>query len=123
MLRVTKSRFYTVPVLMRALDIMEFLCKSETPLKTNQISHSASIPQTTTYRILRTLHRRGYVVQDTEGRFSIATQSGSTTWAHVHPDPSVNQHHTTDLSGDQVIDVLQCVLHSLIKRKKLPLAQ
>lgn len=116
MLRVTKSRFYTVPVLMRALDIMELLRKSEMPLKTNEISHSASIPQSTTYRILRTLHHRGYVVQDPEGRFSIAKQSKFTTLANVYPDQISDPHYKTDLSGDQVIEIVNYVLHSLIKR-------
>jgi len=38
MLRVTKSRFYVVPVLMRTLDILELLCESDIPLKSNEVS-------------------------------------------------------------------------------------
>ena len=36
MLRVTKSRFYVVPVLMRTLDILELLCESNIPLKSTE---------------------------------------------------------------------------------------
>src|SRR5580700_6372372 len=71
MLKLSRNRFYSVPVVMRTLDILEYLYKCESPLKTNEISDSLRVPRTTTYRILRTLVHRGYVFQDLDGRFSL----------------------------------------------------
>lgn len=71
MLRGTKKRFSGVPVLMRTLDIIEFLRESDSPLRMREISNATGISPSTTYRVLWTLVRRGYVVRDIEGRFSL----------------------------------------------------
>jgi hypothetical protein len=55
---------------MRTLDVLEYLYRCESPVKTNEISDSLQVPRSTTYRILRTLVHRGYVLQDLDGRFS-----------------------------------------------------
>ena len=68
---VTNRQSNLVPVLMRTLDILEFLCGSDIPLKSNEISNATGVPLTTTYRIMQTLLRRGCVAQDMGGRFSI----------------------------------------------------
>jgi IclR helix-turn-helix domain len=116
MLRLTKTRFYFVPIIVRMLDILELLSRSDIPLKTNEISSATKVPQTTAYRILRTLAFRGYVSQDVEGRFSVLNQperdiifSGN---GHVAPvrEPKARK---SELSGDQVIDVMYDVLQSL----------
>jgi hypothetical protein len=107
MLKVTKSRFYVVPILMRTLDILELLSRSGGSLKTNEISRITGISQTTTYRILRTLIHRGYVAQDLEGRFSLLNRPGMN--ATTEPARS----HKTDLTGEQVIEILHSVLQTM----------
>jgi len=76
MLKVTKTRFYLVPVLMRALDIVELLARSDTPLKMGEISLAVDVSPTTTYRILQTLVHRGYLAQDLEGKFTVVNRLG-----------------------------------------------
>jgi len=76
MQKITESRLYEIPVLMRTLDILEFLCGSDTPLRTNEISDATGVPRTTTYRILQTLSRRGYIAKDVKGRFSVLSMPG-----------------------------------------------
>jgi DNA-binding IclR family transcriptional regulator len=70
MKKVTKRQPYSVPVLMRALDILEFLRGSDIPHKPDEISNATGVSRTTTYRILHTFVRRGYVAQDPGGKFS-----------------------------------------------------
>jgi len=116
MLRVTKSRFYVVPVLMRTLDILELLCESDIPLKSNEVSIATGVPQTTTYRILRTLVHRGYVAQDLEGRFSILslpTKSGISLQTSDSAGVYDLKLPQEDLSGDQVIEILHRVIQAL----------
>lgn len=116
MLRVTKNRFYAVPVLMRTLDILEFLGKSDCPLRMKEISHGTGVSQTTTYRILRTLIHRGYVVQDIEGSFSLLNRSEMNLVSVQRTNSRGSEPmplHRTDLSGDQVIEILYGVLQTL----------
>lgn len=69
MQKVTKKQSYVVPVLMRALDILELLHGSDIAIKPDEISNATGVSRTTTYRILRTFVRRGYVAQDPGGKF------------------------------------------------------
>ena len=76
----------------------------------NDISRATGVSQTTTYRILRTLVHRGYLSQDLEGRFSMLNRPelknaslDETSEANSRPVPS----RETDLSGEQVIEILQ----------------
>jgi DNA-binding IclR family transcriptional regulator len=84
MLMVTKSRFYLVPVLMRALDILELLSRS-TPLKMGEISLAVDVSPTTTYRILQTLVQRGYLAQDLEGKFTVVNRPGMISDSPTQP--------------------------------------
>ncbi len=116
MLRLSKTRFYLVPILMRTLDVVEFLVQSEIPLKTNEIASSTKIPKATTYRILRTLVHRGYVLQDVEGRFCIRKSAEQGTALHRIADcPTLDNLNSarTNLSGEQVIEIVHNVLHNL----------
>jgi DNA-binding IclR family transcriptional regulator len=63
MQKVSKRQPYSVPVLMRALDILEFLRGSDIPLKPDEIANATGVSRTTTYRILHTFVRRGYVAR------------------------------------------------------------
>jgi IclR helix-turn-helix domain len=101
---------------VRALDILELLSRSDIPLKTNDISKATKVPQTTTYRILRTLAHRGYVSQDVEGRFSILNPPGRdiTFFGDGHvARVGEARGRKSELSGDQVIEVMYDVLQSL----------
>lgn len=116
MLKLTKSRFYLVPVLMRTLDILELLSRSDTPLKMNEISREAGVSQTTTYRILRTLVHRGYLAQDLEGRFNLLIRQEMNSASPIHAKMGNSEQgwpHNTDLSGDQVIEIVHTVLQTL----------
>ncbi len=72
MLKITKNRGYVVPVLMSTLDILEYLSRTDAPLKLNEISDVTAVPLTTTYRILQTLVQRGYLTHDPEGKYGLA---------------------------------------------------
>lgn len=116
MLRVTKNHFYVVPVLMRALDILEFLCERDSPIRMNEIATVTGVSQTTTYRILRTLVHRGYLAQDLEGRFSILRKPGVNSLIDRPIRVQSGQKERsrpTELSGEEVIEVLQSVLQNL----------
>ncbi len=78
MKKATKRQPYSVPVLMRALDILEFLRGSDIPLKPDEFSNATGVSRTTTYRILHTFVLRGYVVQDPGGKFSFLSLKAKT---------------------------------------------
>jgi hypothetical protein len=119
MLKITKSRFYLVPVLMRTLDVLETLANSDVPLKMNEISHKTRISKTTTYRILRTLVYRGYVGQDIEGRFSLLKGLEGTALPQSRTSSAGSASSgETGLTGDQVIEVLHSVLQTLRPRRE-----
>jgi CRP-like cAMP-binding protein len=82
MRKVTKRQPYSVPVLMRALDILEFLRGSDIPLKPDEISNATGVSRTTTYRILHTFVDRGYVAQNPGGKFSSLSLPAKTFPSH-----------------------------------------
>lgn len=82
MQKVTKRQPYSVPVLMRALDILEFLRGSDIPLKPDEISNATGVSRTTTYRILHTFVRRGYVAQDPRGKFCFLSAQANSALSH-----------------------------------------
>jgi ribose transport system substrate-binding protein len=62
MQRKTKAkRLYLVPVLTKALDILELLRSQSEPMVLEAIHRQTKISKTTVYRILKTLVHRGYV--------------------------------------------------------------
>lgn len=114
MLKVTKSRFYLVPVLMHTLDIHELLSESSTPVRRRHISVATGISQTTTYRILRTLVHRGYVNQDLEGGFSLTNQPHRKLLRDPNGSATGSlESGRTDLSGDEVIHIVDSILQAL----------
>jgi DNA-binding IclR family transcriptional regulator len=54
----------------RALDILELLARHPTPLAAPVIARMCEIPRSTTYALLATLHDRGMVVSDADGRWT-----------------------------------------------------
>jgi hypothetical protein len=114
MLRLTKSRSYSVPVVERTLDILEVLYGSDRPLKTNQISSIAKVSRSTTYRILRTLVQRGYVFQNLDGEFSVKhLDSKRIVPIRDHSNDSMFTGPESNLSIDQLIEILHGLLQGL----------
>src|SRR5580692_384255 len=116
MLKVSRNRFYSVPVVMRTLDVLEYLHRCESPVKTNDISDNLRVPRTTTYRILRTLVHRGYVFQDLDGRFSL-NHSGMKFAPNRSDgkggDSCSVQGFETELPTDQIIETIVVLLRGL----------
>ena len=57
------KRLYLIPVLTKALDILELLQTENQPMVLETIHKRTRISKTTVYRILKTLVHRGYVAQ------------------------------------------------------------
>jgi len=55
---------YYVEVLGRALDVLDALRRSRTELRLTDIAEKAHLDVSTTFRLLRTLEERGYVLRD-----------------------------------------------------------
>jgi hypothetical protein len=116
MLRVSKSRSYSVPVVVRTLDILEVLHGSDCPLKTNEISSLARVSRSTTYRILRTLVQRGYVFQSLDGEFSVKHSDCKRIVPMGRedlPSASMCTERESNLSTDQLIEILLGFLQAL----------
>lgn len=117
MLRFAKSQTYTVPVVLRTLDIVELLNRSGPPLKAKEIAAITKISHSTTYRILRTLLERGYVVQNVDGQFNIR-QSAEVKIARCGGGSSLVSFLEclsvgNEPSGDQIVEALLAFLHAL----------
>ena len=77
---------YLIPVLTKALDILELLQAAKQPMSLEQIHRETRISKTTVYRVLKSFVHRGYLVQGPDGlyrqvvrtkklRFGYASQS------------------------------------------------
>jgi hypothetical protein len=116
MLRLSKSQSYSVPVVERTLDILEVLYGSHCPLKTNEISSKAEVSRSTTYRILRTLVQRGYVLQNLDGEFSVKHLDSNKIVLIGREDQSralMRTEPESNLSTDQLIEILLMLLQNL----------
>jgi hypothetical protein len=116
MLKLSRNRFYSVPVIERTFDVLEYLHRCESPLKTNEISDNLRVPRTTTYRILRTLAHRGYVFQDLDGRFSF-NHSGMKFAPNRSDGKGCDsfrvQEVESELPTDQIIETIVVLLRGL----------
>ncbi len=63
------KRLYLIPVLSKALDILEFLQAESRPLTLEAIHQRTRISKTTVYRILKTFAHRGYLAQAPDGTY------------------------------------------------------
>jgi len=61
--RKTTKRLYLIPVLSKALDILELLQEENQPMTLEAIHRKTRISKTTVYRILKTFVHRGYLSQ------------------------------------------------------------
>lgn len=81
------KRLYLIPILSKALDILELIQKEDQPMALEAVYQRTRISKTTVYRILKTFVHRGYLAQSQDGlyrlvsrprkvRFGFAKQSG-----------------------------------------------
>ncbi len=64
------DRSYIIPVLSKALLIMDLLRSSDRPLNVAEIAGDTGISKSTIYRILRTLSAYGYLPNGAKGIYS-----------------------------------------------------
>lgn len=68
-MRKTAKRLYLIPVLSRALDVLELLQSHNQSLTLEAIHRETGISKTTVYRILKTYVHRGYISQSGDGLY------------------------------------------------------
>ena len=76
-MKLTKSapkRLYLIPVLSKALDVLELLQNERGPVTLEAIYQRSAISKTTVYRILKTLVHRGYVAQSQDGQYRLVSR-------------------------------------------------
>ncbi len=69
MAKKSPKRLYLIPVLSKALDVLEIIQRENKPLSLESIYQRTQISKTTVYRILKTLAHRGYVAQSQDGLY------------------------------------------------------
>ena len=74
MKRNSPKRLYLIPVLSKALDILELLENEKGPLTLETIYQRTNISKTTVYRILKTFVHRGYLVQSEYGLYRLVSR-------------------------------------------------
>lgn len=65
----TSPRLYLIPILSKALDVLELLQSQNQPMTLDAIYRQTRISKTTVYRVLKTFMHRGYVSQDQNGAY------------------------------------------------------
>src|SRR5579875_1251161 len=70
----TSKRLYLIPVLFKALGILELLQAEGQPMTLEQIHRRTKISKTTVYRVLKTFVHRGYLAQSQDGTYRQVTR-------------------------------------------------
>jgi ribose transport system substrate-binding protein len=65
----SSPRLYLIPVLSKALDILELLQNENQPLTLEAIHRRTRVSKTTVYRVLKTFAHRGYISQAQDGTY------------------------------------------------------
>jgi len=68
------QRLYLIPVLSKALDILELLQSENQPKSLEEVFQRTNISKTTVYRILKTFTHRGYLAQSENGLYRLVTR-------------------------------------------------
>ncbi len=74
MARDNLQRLYLIPILSKALDILEMLEAERKPAKLEDIYQRSEISKTSVYRILKTFVHRGYVSQAPDGSYRLVAR-------------------------------------------------
>jgi ribose transport system substrate-binding protein len=72
--KASTKRLYLIPILSKALDIMELLQAEKSPMALEAIYQRTRFSKTSVYRILKTLAHRGYITQSGDGLYRSAGQ-------------------------------------------------
>jgi ribose transport system substrate-binding protein len=71
--RKSTKRLYLIPILSKALDIMELLQAEKSPMGLEAIYQRTRFSKTSVYRILQTLAHRGYVARTSDGLYRLVS--------------------------------------------------
>jgi ribose transport system substrate-binding protein len=68
------KRLYLIPILSKALDVIELLEQHHAPLALEDVYQKTHISKTSVYRILKTLVHRGYLAQTQNGLYRLVSR-------------------------------------------------
>jgi ribose transport system substrate-binding protein len=68
------KRLYLIPILSKALDVLELLEQDHAPVALEDVYQKTQISKTSVYRILKTLVHRGYVAQGQNGLYRLVSR-------------------------------------------------
>jgi len=68
------KRLYLIPILSKALDVLELLEQTHTSMTLEDVYQRTHISKTSVYRILKTLVHRGYVAQTQNGQYRLVSR-------------------------------------------------
>ncbi len=68
------KRLYLIPILSKALDVLELLEQQNAPVTLEDVFQKTNISKTSVYRILKTLVHRGYVAQAQNGQYRLVSR-------------------------------------------------
>jgi ribose transport system substrate-binding protein len=68
------KRLYLIPILSKALDVIELLEQDNAPLTLEDVYQRTNISKTSVYRILKTLVHRGYLAQTQGGQYRLVSR-------------------------------------------------
>ena len=68
------KRLYLIPILSKALDVLELLEENHAPVSLEEVFQHTEISKTSVYRILKTLVHRGYVAQAQNGLYRLVSR-------------------------------------------------
>jgi ribose transport system substrate-binding protein len=72
--RAKIKRLYLIPILSKALDVLELLEQKNAPVTLEDVFQETHISKTSVYRILKTLVHRGYVAQSQTGHYRLVSR-------------------------------------------------
>lgn len=68
------KRLYLIPILSKALDVIELLEQNHAALTLEDVYQKTRISKTSVYRILKTLVHRGYLAQSQNGQYRLVSR-------------------------------------------------
>jgi ribose transport system substrate-binding protein len=68
------KRLYLIPILSKALDVIELLEQHHASLTLEDVYKKTHISKTSVYRILKTLVHRGYLAQSQNGQYRLVSR-------------------------------------------------
>jgi ribose transport system substrate-binding protein len=68
------KRLYLIPILSKALDVIELFERDHAPLTLEDVYQQTNISKTSVYRILKTLVHRGYLAQNQNGQYRLVSR-------------------------------------------------